>query len=99
MYTWPFYETTPTDMKSKFVIRYFLRNGGHVDEPVSTNYDNQVNACIADDALCITYVQTRLASDAMQEFGLLRSLLNSSPLESQPYSAVTMPAESMGYAP
>jgi len=98
MYTWPFYQTTPADMKSLFVIRYYLRNGNHVDEPNNTNYDDQINACLSD-TRCVTYVQTRLAPGTLQEFGLLRSWLQSSGSITEPDSAVTMPAESMGYAP
>lgn len=99
MYTWPFYETTPSDMKSLFVIRYYMRNGSHVDEPNNTNYDNQVSACITGDSACVTYVQTHLAPGTLQEFGLLRTWLQSSGTIAERYSAVTMPAESMGYAP
>lgn len=99
MYTWPFYETTPADMQNKFVIRYYLRDGSHVDEPNNASYDNQVNACVADDSHCVTYVQTRLAPGTLQEFGLLRSWLQSPGNITERYSAVTMPAESMGYAP
>lgn len=98
MYTWPFYETTPADMKPLFVIRYYLRNGNHVDEPKNTNLDDQVNACLSD-TRCVTYVQTRLAPGALEEFRLLRTWLGSSGVITERYSAVTMPAESMGYAP
>jgi len=99
MYTWPFYQTTPDDMKPLFVIRYYFRDGSHVDEPNNTNYDNQVNACVSGNSTCITYVQTRLAPGTLQELRLLRSWLNSSGTITERYSAVTMPAESMGYAP
>lgn len=99
MYTWPFYETTPADMKDLFVIRYYFRNGNYVDEPNNANFDNQVQACITGNAHCVTYVQTRLAPGALAEFRLLRTWLGSSGAIAERYSAVTMPAESMGYAP
>lgn len=101
LYTWPFYQTTPDDMKSLFVIRYYFQKGNpklFEDEPANTSYDNQVNACLAGDG-CVTYVQTRLAPGTLQEFGLLRTWLLSPGTITERYSAVTMPAESMGYAP
>ena len=99
MYTWPLYQTTPSDMSDLFVVRYYLQNGSYVDEPNNTNYDDQINLCLSDDTHCVTYVQTRHALGTLEEFKLLRSWMQSSGTIAEPYSAVTMPAESMGYAP
>jgi hypothetical protein len=97
MYTWPFYRTTPSDLRNAFVIRYYLRNGNYVDEPNNTNYDNQVDACLTGDNRCVTYVQARAAPGSMPEFGLLGTWLQAPGSIAERYAAATMPAESMGY--
>lgn len=99
MYTWPFYNTTPTDLQSAFSVRYYLRGGGYVEQPNGTAYDDQIGLCILNDANCIAYVQVYAVAGTYEEFGLLRTWLQQPGSTAQPYAATTMPAEAMGYAP
>lgn len=99
MYTWPFYNTTPTDLMGAFKVRYYLLGGGNVEEPNGTAYDDQIGLCILNDPGCIRYVQVYAVPGTYEELGLLRTWLQQPGSTAQPYAATTMPAESMGYAP
>lgn len=98
MFTWPFY-STPSDLRNKFAIRYFLRNGNYIDEPNNSLYDNQVEACLTADARCVIYVQARAVPGSMVDMGILRSWLQVSGTIAERFAATTLPPESMGYSP
>ncbi|GEM_PF-5190979 len=105
-YYWPFYHLTPTDMKAYFRIHYHLLGGGYVPEPTNTSYDNQLELCTTGSGNCVTYVQVYVrpladlpAALRVREFGILRAWLGIGGSTSEPLSATTMPAESMGYSP
>lgn len=99
MYTWPFYNTKPTDLMSAFRIRYYLLDGSYVEQPNGTAYDDQIGLCVLNDPDCIGYVQAYVVPASYEEFGLLRTWLQQPGSTAQSYAATTMPAESMGYAP
>lgn len=97
---WPFYQLIPDDMKPFFRIRYHLKNGGYVEEPSNTSYDNQLAECLSGSNRCISYVQVYVPNTpALQEFRLLRTWLGFAGTTTEPVSSTMMPAESMGYVP
>ncbi len=83
--SWPFYKTTPTDLRGDFVIRYYFRDGS---EMVYID-DNRASE--------VSYVEVTVApaETDLQQLGLLRAWLGSGELALPP-SRTTMPAESMG---
>lgn len=98
-YYWPFYHLTPADMKPNFRIRYYFRDGGYVEEPGNTSYDNQIEACLIG-TNCVSYVRVYVPNTpTLEEYGLLRSWLGIGGSVTEPISSTTMPAESMGYVP
>ena len=106
LYTWPFYNTTPTDLMNAFRIRYYYgtpdgtcSSSNCVEEPKGTSYDDQMTLCILNDAKCIDYVQVYAVPGSYEELGLLRTWLQQPGATAQPYAATTMPAEAMGYTP
>jgi Flp pilus assembly protein TadG len=101
LFTWPFFNTTPSDLRATFQIRYFLTNGTAVDQShIDASYDNQAEACVTN-VKCIDYVQVYFQPGSVETLGLLATWLlrPGAAALSEPSAATTMHAENMGWRP
>lgn len=102
LFTWPLFNTTPSDLQSAFRIRYFLTNGADVDQDDIDPklYDNQAEACVTG-THCIAYVQVYFQPGSMETLGLLATWLQrpGGATLAEPNAATTMRAENMGWRP
>lgn len=101
VFTWPFFNTTPSDLTAAFHIRYFLTSGVVVDQnDIDASYDDQPVACVAK-IKCIDYVQVYFQPGSVETLGLLATLLlrPGAAALAEPNAATTMRAENMGWRP